>query len=217
MFEFNEENITILIGGISGAIAFFVVIYKRVLQPLSKILKSQTFIVEILEGIDTLKSEIRDIDGIQGSETPIKDHIIGMMYSLQRIESRQNIIEHRTKAALHYSNMALFETDSEGRLIWSSTNLMDMTKNLTTTWSRTASYMVEGFDWVNFFDEEDREDILSEFKSCLKMNRRFSKVTQLTSGLPVRLLGYPYKITESEHGGFLVSVTEMINKNKEIL
>lgn len=142
------------------------------------------------------------------------DHIIGMMYSLQRIEARQNVIEHRTKAALHYSNMALFETDSDGRLIWSSSNLMDMTKNLTTTWSRTASYMVEGFDWVNFFDEDDREDILSEFKSCLKMNRRFSKVTKLTNGTPIRLLGYPYKITEAEHGGFLVSVTEIITKQQ---
>lgn len=210
--EFNEETVTIIIGGISGAIAFFTVMWKKVLQPISQLLSSQTFILEILDGVQELKKEIANFDGEPLEDSNLKDHIIGMMYSLQRIESRQNIIEHRTKAALHYSNMALFETDSDGRLIWSSSNLMDMTKNLTTTWSRTASYMVEGFDWVNFFDEDDREDILSEFKSCLKMNRRFSKVTKLTNGTPIRLLGYPYKITEAEHGGFLVSVTEIISK-----
>ena len=210
--EFNEETVTIIIGGISGAIAFFTVMWKKVLQPISQLLSSQTFILEILDGVEELKKEIANFDGEPLEDSNLKDHIIGMMYSLQRIESRQNIIEHRTKAALHYSNMALFETDSDGRLIWSSSNLMDMTKNLTTTWSRTASYMVEGFDWVNFFDEDDREDILSEFKSCLKMNRRFSKVTKLTNGTPIRLLGYPYKITEAEHGGFLVSVTVIISK-----
>ena len=210
--EFNEETVTIIIGGISGAIAFFTVMWKKVLQPISQLLSSQTFILEILDGVEELKKEIANFDGEPLEDSNLKDHIIGMMYSLQRIESRQNIIEHRTKAALHYSNMALFETDSDGRLIWSSSNLMDMTKNLTTTWSRTASYMVEGFDWVNYFDEDDREDILSEFKSCLKMNRRFSKVTKLTNGTPIRLLGYPYKITEAEHGGFLVSVTVIISK-----
>lgn len=210
--EFNEETVTIIIGGVSGAIAFFTVMWKKVLQPISQLLSSQTFILEILDGVEELKKEIANFDGEPLEDSNLKDHIIGMMYSLQRIESRQNIIEHRTKAALHYSNMALFETDSDGRLIWSSSNLMDMTKNLTTTWSRTASYMVEGFDWVNFFDEDDREDILSEFKSCLKMNRRFSKVTKLTNGTPIRLLGYPYKITEAEHGGFLVSVTEIVKQ-----
>jgi len=212
--EFNEETVTIIIGGISGAIAFCTVMWKRVLQPISQLLSSQTFILEILDGVEELKKEIANFDGEPLEDSNLKDHIIGMMYSLQRIEARQNVIEHRTKAALHYSNMALFETDSDGRLIWSSSNLMDMTKNLTTTWSRTASYMVEGFDWVNFFDEDDREDILSEFKSCLKMNRRFSKVTKLTNGTPIRLLGYPYKITEAEHGGFLVSVTEIITKQQ---
>ena len=56
--------------------------------------------------------------------------------------------------------------------------------------------------------EEDREAVLSEFKSCLTMNRRFIKETELINGVKVRLLGYPYKITDAEHGGFLVSITE---------
>jgi hypothetical protein len=38
------------------------------------------------------------------------------------------------------------------------------------------------------------------------MNRRFSKVTYMQNKKAVRLLGYPYRITDSEHGGFLVSI-----------
>jgi hypothetical protein len=68
--------------------------------------------------------------------------------------------------------------------------------------------MIEGFDWISLFKEDEREDVLSEFKSCLSMNRRFIKETELINGVKVRLLGYPYKLTEAEHGGFLVSITE---------
>jgi hypothetical protein len=39
------------------------------------------------------------------------------------------------------------------------------------------------------------------------MNRIFIKETTFNSGMKVRLLGYPYKITDTEHGGFLVSIT----------
>ena len=130
-----------------------------------------------------------------------------MRESCERIEKRQRVIIQRTKAALHYSSTALFETDQEGRLIWSNVNLIDLTKR-SNTWTKDANYMVEGFDWISLFREEDREAVLSEFKSCLSMNRRFIKETQLINGVKVRLLGYPYKLTDTEHGGFLVSITE---------
>ena len=38
------------------------------------------------------------------------------------------------------------------------------------------------------------------------MNRKFSKTTETQDGRQIRMLGYPYKITDSEHGGFLVSI-----------
>ena len=94
-------------------------------------------------------------------------------------------------------------TDKEGRLTWSNANLIELTKRST----NNSNYMLEGFDWISLFKEEDREDVLVEFKSCLSMNRRFIKETTFNSGMKVRLLGYPYKINDTEHGGFLVSIT----------
>ena len=63
-----------------------------------------------------------------------------------------------------------------------------------------------GFDWLSMIKEEERDELLQEFLSCIKMNRKFSKTTETQDQKQIRMLGYPYKITDSEHGGFLVSI-----------
>jgi hypothetical protein len=40
------------------------------------------------------------------------------------------------------------------------------------------------------------------------MNRKFSRTTTTCDGKEIRMLGYPYKITDVEQGGFLVSISE---------
>ena len=199
MSGLDTEIIAIIIGGISGMGGLCTLFWKKFLKPIVKLCKNQDFFVESVEEI---KKELTTNGG-----SSLKDAIIGMKESCERIENRQRVIIQRTKAALHYSSTALFETDKEGRLIWSNVNLIDLTKR-SNTWTKDANYMVEGFDWISLFREEDREAVLSEFKSCLAMNRRFIKETELINGVKVRLLGYPYKITDTEHGGFLVSITE---------
>lgn len=198
--DINPEIIAIIFGGISGVTGLCTIAWKKFLKPIVRLCKNQDV---FLESVNDIKKELTTNGG-----SSLKDAIISMRESCARIEERQKVIIQRTKAALHYSSMALFETDKEGRLNWSNANLIELTKKSTNSWKGNASYMIEGFDWISLFKEEDREDILAEFKSCLSMNRRFIKETELTNGVRVRLLGYPYKITESEHGGFLVSITE---------
>jgi hypothetical protein len=195
----NPEILAIVVSGIGGATGLLTILYKKFIKPIVKLCQNQDFFVE---SVAEIKKELTTNGG-----SSIKDAIIGMRESCERIEKRQRVIIQRTKAALHYSSTALFETDQEGRLIWSNVNLIDLTKR-SNTWTKDANYMVEGFDWISLFREEDREAVLSEFKSCLSMNRRFIKETQLINGVKVRLLGYPYKLTDTEHGGFLVSITE---------
>ena len=197
--DINPEILAIIVSGIGGATGLLTIIYKKFIKPMVKLCQNQDFFVE---SVAEIKKELTTNGG-----SSLKDAIIGMKESCERIENRQRVIIQRTKAALHYSSTALFETDKEGRLIWSNVNLIDLTKR-SNTWTKDANYMVEGFDWISLFKEEDRELVLSEFKSCLTMNRRFIKETELINGVKVRLLGYPYKITDAEHGGFLVSITE---------
>lgn len=195
----NPEILAIIVSGIGGATGLLTLAYKKFIKPIVKLCKNQDFFVESVEEI---KKELTTNGG-----SSLKDAVVCMRESCKRIENRQRVIIQRTKAALHYSSTALFETDQEGRLIWSNVNLIDLTKR-SNTFSKDANYMVEGFDWISLFKEDDREGVLSEFKSCLTMNRRFIKETELINGVKVRLLGYPYKITDTEHGGFLVSITE---------
>ena len=107
------------------------------------------------------------------------------------------------KASLHYSNTALFETDVEGNVVWTNEPFYDLT-GLTLT-------DIEGFDWLVYIHEDDREEFLHEFKSCLKMNRRFSRSSRTSDNKNIRMVGFPYRINSMEHGGFLLSVYELSN------
>jgi hypothetical protein len=198
----DNQTITILVSAIGGLGGLLAIFWKKFLKPIVNLCKNQDFFVKSVEEI---KKELCTNGG-----SSLKDAIIAMRESCERIESRQKVIIQRTKAALHYSSTALFETDKEGRLIWSNVNLVDLVKRSSNSWDKTANYMIEGYDWISLFKDEDREGVLAEFNSCLSMNRRFIKETELINGVKVRLLGYPYKITDVEHGGFLVSITEEI-------
>ena len=68
---------------------------------------------------------------------------------------------------------------------------------------------VEGFDWLSYIHENERDEFFQEFKSCLEMNRRFMKSSKTRDDKDVRMIGFPYKINEKEHGGFLISIYEV--------
>lgn len=194
--DLNVEIIAIIAGSLGSIIGFFTLLWRKFVNPLVKLVKNHdTFIKSVDDLRNLMEKELQTNGG-----NSLKDAIINLRDTCQRIENRQRVIVQRTKAALHYSNVPLFETDETGRLVWSNANLCQMTKDITTS--------IEGFDWINLFEEEQREEVMSEFQSCLSMNRRFNKITELQNGNKVRLLGYPYRISDSEHGGFLISITK---------
>ncbi len=165
-------------------------LWVKVFKPLVKLLKSQDY---FKESVEEIRKELQTNGG-----SSLKDAIIDMKDTVHRIDRRQKIIEQRTKAALHYSNEALFETDIAGRLVWSNAHFCK--------YVRDNPSDVSGFDWLAMIKEDERDELLKEFLSCIKMNRKFSKLTETQDGKEVRMLGYPYKITDVEHGGFLVSI-----------
>ena len=65
----------------------------------------------------------------------------------------------------------------------------------------------EGYDWVTFIDEPEREIFLKEFSSCLAMSRRLDIETRSVTGQSIRFVGYPYKVTENTHQGFLIHLS----------
>jgi PAS domain S-box-containing protein len=192
MFHFDPEYITIFLSIIGGLFTFGSLLWIKFLRPVLKLVNNQDLFTE---SVKELRKELMTNGG-----NSLKDSIIELKKICKVIDKRQRIIEQRTRASMHYNEVALFETDNEGRLIWNNIHLHKFIGD--------SNLFLEGYDWINIVNEEDRSSVLQEFKSCIEMNRRFNKVTRTSDGKQLRLIGYPYKISDEEHGGFLVSVSE---------
>jgi hypothetical protein len=187
------EDVTLMSTIIGTLTSFLFFLWMKVLRPAVKFMASHE---EVVTSIETIKHEITTNGG--GS---LKDAVCTLSGACERIERSQIVIEQRTKASLHYSETALFETDQEGHLVWTNEPFYNLTKMTLTD--------VEGFDWLGYIHEEERDEFFQEFKSCLDMNRRFTKNSKTIEDKEVRMIGFPYKINEKETGGFLISVYEI--------
>jgi len=94
----------------------------------------------------------------------------------------------------------LFEVDKFGRMSWFNEKFESMTKD------DGLPAEGEGFDWVSVVDEDRREDFVKEMTSCLEMCRKIDIETTSVNNQGIHFLGYPYRITEKEHEGFLIHI-----------
>ena len=49
-----------------------------------------------------------------------------------------------------------------------------------------------------------QQEFVKELTSCLEMNRKIDIVTSSIDNDKIHFLGYPYRITDKEHEGFLI-------------
>jgi len=187
----TEKVITIILTVLGSMGPVVTWMWVRVVRPLLSVAKNQD---EVLKAVAAISSEIRSEDGTSLKET-VQD--VGM--TCRRIEGRQKILEQRTKAALHYTGTPLFETDKRGRIVWSNALFCKLVGD--------SNLLLEGYDWLTLINDDEREETLTQFRSCLDTNRKFTKDTETQEGLKIRMVGYPYRISEDEHGGFLVNIT----------
>ena len=187
----NPEHITLICSLFGGICTIFSLVWVKAIKPTIAFIKSQENFTKSLE---TIKKELTTNGG-----NSLKDTIIDLRSTVGRMETRQKIIEQRTKAALHYTKEALFETDDHGRLVWTNHSFYELTSDIINS--------VDGYDWLSYIHEDEREEFFSEFKSCLDMNRKFVRTTKNCEDKIIKLIGFPYKINDSSHGGFLVSIS----------
>jgi PAS domain S-box-containing protein len=177
-----------LLGAIGGLFAF---VWRKLIKPANGFLKDHE---KIKASIQTIKEEV-----ITNGGRSLKDAVVCLKATCERIEDRQKVINQRSKASLHYQNEALFETDEDGKLIWINDKFYQVTGETLTN--------MEGYNWVTIIDEPEREGFLKEFLSCIEMCRKVDIETTSMSGKTIRFVGYPYKITEESHQGFLVHLS----------
>jgi len=189
----DPQTVTLVISILGGIGTFLSFIWVKVIKPIIKILKNQDIFAH---SIDKIQKELSTNGG-----NSLKDAVVDLKNTCNRIENTQKIMEQRTKAALHYSNIALFETDNQGRLIWTNNKFYELTSSSVND--------VDGYDWLSYIEESDRKSFLTEFKSCLSMNRKFVKVTRNCDGNQIKLIGFPYKLNDNTHAGFLISISQV--------
>ena len=177
-----------LLGAIGGLFAF---VWRKLIKPANSFLRDHE---KIKASIQTIKEEV-----VTNGGRSLKDAVIQLKGTCDRIEDRQKVINQRSKASLHYQNEALFETDEDGKLIWINDKFYQVTGETLTN--------MEGYNWVTIIDEPEREGFLKEFLSCIEMCRKVDIETTSMSGKTIRFVGYPYKITDKAHQGFLVHLS----------
>ena len=176
-----EELLTLIFSILGGLGTFAMFVWKKLIVPAQKFIEDHD---DVKESIETIKNEV-----VTNGGSSIKD-------AIGRIEARQQVLDQRSKASLHYHDEALFETDEHGNLIWSNSKFKDFSEN-------SFKYGA-GYDWITIIDEPNREDFLKEFASCLEMCRKLDMETVSFEGKPIKFIGYPYKIKDKVHKGFLI-------------
>ena len=167
------------IAALTGIVSSVVIFLWRVFKTSRIFLRDHD---EVKKSIETIKSEVMPNGG-----DSMKDTINCLKDTCQRIEITQKVLDQRSKAALHYSERPLFEIDNMGRVTWSNESFQEFTKE--------NGDFSEGLDWISMINEEEREEFLKEFSSCLEMCRRVDIETESVDGQKIHFLGYPYRIT----------------------
>jgi PAS domain-containing protein len=161
-----------LVAGLGGFV------WKKIIKPVANMAKGHDYIVD---SIKQIKNELTTNGG-----SSIKD-------AINRIESRQIVVDHRTKAIFYNCNEPLFETDSEGNLLWANEKFKSLCGNEN----------FKGLDWILLVDEPKRQEFIQELKSCSKQNREIRVQTQSMNGNTITFRGFPYRDCGKNHG-FLI-------------
>ncbi len=189
-----EEVLTLvpLIGVLGSAVVFLWKIFKI-------ISKAESRQLELKESIETIKKEVTCNGGAS-----IKDVVIKLDKTCSRMETRQKVIDQRSKAALHYQDRCLFETDRKGNLIWANEAFYQHTVD--------CGDISGGLDWITLVHEDDREEFLVELNSCLDISRRLDiQVRCSTEDNDIHFTGYPYRVGAECHEGFLIHLSKREN------
>ena len=188
MFTFDAELLAMAstLAGLTCSVILF--LWKKLVKPAIKLMDDHE---DIKKSIDVIKGEVTPNGG--GS---IKDAVICLKETCQNIERNQKVLDQRSKASLHYHDRALFEIDKFGNMKWRNEKCESLTKD--------EGSPTEGFDWVSIVDESKREDFVTEVTSCVEMCRKIDIETESINNDTIYFLGYPYRIADKDHEGFLI-------------
>ena len=188
MFSFDLEQILAATSLAGVVVSVHVYLWKKIVRP----------VLNAVNTIADIKSEVTYNGG--GS---IKDMVLKLSRTCDRMEVRQEIVDQRSKAALYYQDRSLFEIDKYGHMVWANECFYRNT---------VENGDISGeLDWVTVVDEDERNDFLLELNSCLEMGRLLDIETSSTHGQKLHFIGHPYRVGKGKHEGFLIQIQILEN------
>ena len=188
----SSDTMTVILTGISGISAFAMWVYKKLIKPTQKFLDDQE---DIKKAIRTIESEV-----VTNGGSSIKDAVNSLKKVCNNIERNQKVLDQRSKASLHYHEFPLFEVDNKGKIVWYNKEFTDSHED--------EGNDFKGYDWISLIDEEAREEFIKEFTSCIEMCRKLDIETVSVNGGKIHFVGYPYRVSEDDHEGFLIHLNK---------
>ena len=188
----NQEILALIFTAISGLFAFAIFLWRKLVRPTQEFMSDYK---DVKNSIEIIKGEM-----VTNGGTSIKDAVNFLRDSCERIEKTQRVLDQRSKASLHYHDEALFELDNKGRICWYNKRFREFTEE--------NGRVEEGYDWISIVEEDNREDFLKELSSCVSMCRKIDIETISMNGCKIHFVGYPYRISDDVHEGFLIHLYE---------
>jgi len=193
MFDIDAEKVLTIALMFIGAGVSTVIFMWRVFSVTKKFITNQ----------ETMKSALRTINKelTTNGGSSVKDMILLLNGVCGRIERRQKVIDQRSKTALDGMNTCLFEIDRDGKLVWANELFRQ----------QTSGYgdIRQGLDWIVIIEEGEREEFLTELKSCLEMSRKIEIETMSAEGHQIHLTGKPYRVGDGQHEGFIIQICKL--------
>ena len=137
----------------SALFGFAIVVWKKVLKPMTELFKRYR---ESMDKIDTIFGEVTPNGG-----SSIKD-------SIRRIEHEVALSRERFKATHADSDAAMFETDAEGNCLWVNRTYCRITE-------RSPDQLL-GKGWINAICPGVRENTISEFQRAVDEDREMTNL-----------------------------------------
>lgn len=158
------ESVGQIVGILVGMITVMGVFYRIALRPMKKKFEQ---VVELVPIVEKIRAEVTPNGG--GS---MKDSVVRIErtanHALKQLGELANHVHahgHRLRVSFRQSELAIFETDAEGRFVWVSDEYVRICGR--------PREDVLGANWINSVCPDDRDGVWAEWESASRHARDF--------------------------------------------
>lgn len=151
----STENVYYIIGIITAVITFVPFVFSKFMKLMRTIKAKFLYYEEMQSKIEKIFQEVTPNHG-----TSIKDKINQTVIQLQKNTELTEKIFYRQRWMLDNQDVAIFESDAEGKCVWANVAYLNLVK-------RDLTFVL-GDGWKNIIHPDDRDKVIHNWQSSVK-------------------------------------------------